>query len=217
MPENSSVHGARRARRQRSDATTARWSQHVTRTSNALDLDQGVFSLDDPRAIARSLKRSAERSSRRKATPFRSAMSMLIFYVNRAGKGLSAERRHTRIVGVDGPQCREHGGGRRHRGTVGPGQAVPERLQEIVLLGPDQLQGRRWVGTERRLVVCQPEISCPSQEPVDHPVGLAGRLPLRRAELAHGLQHLEARARRGVDHLDQRLVDEVLDNGVVVE
>jgi len=70
-----------------------RWSQHVTKTSNALDLDSGVFSRDDPRSIARSLKRSADRSQRRKTDPFRSAMSMLTFYINRAGKNLSAARR----------------------------------------------------------------------------------------------------------------------------
>jgi hypothetical protein len=69
-----------------------RWSQRVTETSNALDLDRGVFSRDDPRSIARSLKRSAERSKRRKTDPFRSAMSMLTFYINRAGKKLSKDR-----------------------------------------------------------------------------------------------------------------------------
>ena len=70
-----------------------RWSQRVTETSNALDLDPGVFSRTDPRSIARSLKRSAERSRRRKSDPFRSAMSMLTFYINRAGKNLSKARR----------------------------------------------------------------------------------------------------------------------------
>ena len=70
-----------------------RWSQRVTQESNALDLEQGVFSKDDPRSIARSLKRSADRSKRRKADPFRSAMSMLTFYINRAGKQLSISRR----------------------------------------------------------------------------------------------------------------------------
>lgn len=70
-----------------------RWSQRVTETSNALDLDKGVFSRDDPRSIARSLKRSAERSRRRKCDPFRSAMSMLTFYINRAGSKLSKQRR----------------------------------------------------------------------------------------------------------------------------
>jgi hypothetical protein len=65
----------------------------VTRESHALDLDSGVFKLDDPRAIARSLKRSADRSRRRKAPAYRSALSMLIFYINRAGKSLSKQRR----------------------------------------------------------------------------------------------------------------------------
>ena len=68
---------------------TRRWSQRVTEESNALDLDPGVFTLGDPKAIARSLKRSAERSRRRKTTPYRSAMSMLTFYINRAGRQLT--------------------------------------------------------------------------------------------------------------------------------
>lgn len=72
-----------------------RWSAEVTEHSDALDLSRGVFTLDDPRAIARSLKESAEHSERRKAEPFRSAMSMLNLYVNRAGKNLPAERRKT--------------------------------------------------------------------------------------------------------------------------
>jgi hypothetical protein len=70
-----------------------RWSQRVTERSNALDLDPGVFTRTDPRGIARSLKRSADRSRRRKVDPYRSAMSMLTFYINRAGKGLSQTRR----------------------------------------------------------------------------------------------------------------------------
>lgn len=70
-----------------------RWSQRVTRESNALDLEPGVFALDDPRAIALSLKRSAEESRRRKSEPFRSAMSMLSFYINRAGRGLPVRQR----------------------------------------------------------------------------------------------------------------------------
>src|SRR5215470_9427297 len=77
----------------KSGKKTRRWSQHVTDKSDALDLDKGVFALNDPRAIARSLKRSAERSRRRKAEPFRSAMSMLNFYRNRAGQKLSQSRR----------------------------------------------------------------------------------------------------------------------------
>lgn len=72
-----------------------RWSGRVTRTSNALDLDRGVFTLRDPKRIARSLKRSAERSKRRKADPYGSALSMLTFYLNRAGKNLPASRRKT--------------------------------------------------------------------------------------------------------------------------
>jgi hypothetical protein len=70
-----------------------RWSQRVTEHSNALDLDPKVFTRADPRSIARSLKRSAERSHRRKADPYRSAMSMLTFYINRAGKTVSAAQR----------------------------------------------------------------------------------------------------------------------------
>jgi Protein of unknown function (DUF3175) len=72
-----------------------RWSQRVTRESDALDLEGGVFSQRDPKRIAASLKRSAERSRRRKASPYRSALSMLIFYINRAGKKLPAARRKT--------------------------------------------------------------------------------------------------------------------------
>ena len=70
-----------------------RWSQRVTRTSNALDLESGVFRMRSPRAIARSLARSAEASGRRKSPPFRSAMSMLTFFVNRAGRNLPARDR----------------------------------------------------------------------------------------------------------------------------
>lgn len=70
-----------------------RWSARVTRTSNALDLEPGVFRHRSARAVALSLKRSAERSRRRKSDPYRSAMSMLTFYINRAGKQLSPARR----------------------------------------------------------------------------------------------------------------------------
>jgi Protein of unknown function (DUF3175) len=70
-----------------------RWSQDVTERSNALDLQHDVFAQDDPKAIARSLKHSALESHRRKSSPYRSAMSMLTFYINRAGKNLPAERR----------------------------------------------------------------------------------------------------------------------------
>jgi hypothetical protein len=71
----------------------SRWSQRVTEESRALDLEPGVFTLKQPREIALSLKRSAEQSRRRKADPFRSAMSMLTFYINRAGRTLPAGRR----------------------------------------------------------------------------------------------------------------------------
>ena len=70
-----------------------KWSQRVTERSNALDLEPGVFTFDDPRRIAESLKQSAERSRRRKTDPFRSAMSMLNFYINRAGRKLPQEQR----------------------------------------------------------------------------------------------------------------------------
>jgi len=69
------------------------WSKRVTQASNALDLEKGVFGWSDPSRIAASLKRSAERSRRRKAEPYRSALSMLTFYINRAGTNLSAARR----------------------------------------------------------------------------------------------------------------------------
>lgn len=65
-----------------------KWSQEVTEKSNALDLEEGVFTWRDPKKIALSLKRSAQASIRRKATPYQSAMSMLNFYINRAGKSL---------------------------------------------------------------------------------------------------------------------------------
>lgn len=72
---------------------TKRWSAEVTRRSDALDLEPSVFKQRSPRAIAESLKRSAERSTRRKAEPYRSALSMLTFYINRAGSNLPAERK----------------------------------------------------------------------------------------------------------------------------
>jgi Protein of unknown function (DUF3175) len=80
---------ARRSKRK----STRRWSARVTRESDALDLKKGVFSKRSSKAIARSLKRSAEHSHRRKSDPYRSAMSMLTFYINRAGKKLPAGRK----------------------------------------------------------------------------------------------------------------------------
>ena len=73
--------------------SNGRWSARVTRESDALDLDKGVFASRDPKKIARSLKRSAEYSKRRKSDPYRSAMSMLTFYINRAGRNLPASRK----------------------------------------------------------------------------------------------------------------------------
>ena len=70
-----------------------KWSQHVTRTSNALDLEANVFKLRSPTAVAASLKRSALRSKRRKAPAYQSAMSMLNFYINRAGRGLNRSQK----------------------------------------------------------------------------------------------------------------------------
>lgn len=78
-----------------SRAKLRRWSGKVTRTSDALTLEHGVFTKRSAQAIAQSLKRSAERSRRRKSSPLRSAMSMLTFYINRAGKDLSASRKRT--------------------------------------------------------------------------------------------------------------------------
>ena len=84
-----------RCRSARSGSRGRRWSARVTRESDALDLDRGVFTKRDPKCIAASLKRSAERSRRRKADPYRSALSMLTFYINRAGRNLPASRRKT--------------------------------------------------------------------------------------------------------------------------
>ncbi|HSL69595.1 MAG TPA: DUF3175 domain-containing protein [Longimicrobiales bacterium] len=83
----------RRATAPRRRKTGGRWSSRVTQTSNALDLEQGVFTKRTPRQVALSLKRSADASRRRKSDPFRSAMSMLNFHINRAGRSLPAERR----------------------------------------------------------------------------------------------------------------------------
>ena len=76
-----------------SQRTAKKWSARVTQTSDALDLKKDVFKLGSPKAIARSLKKSAEQSHRRKSDPYRSAMSMLVFYINRAGTNLPATRR----------------------------------------------------------------------------------------------------------------------------
>jgi Protein of unknown function (DUF3175) len=99
MPRNASrrrtTPQGSRPRKAAPRKNTRYWSARVTHNSDALDLDKGVFSSNSPRAIAASLKRSAERSRRRKSSPYRSALSMLIFYINRAGKKLPASRRRT--------------------------------------------------------------------------------------------------------------------------
>jgi hypothetical protein len=74
---------------------TNKWSDAVTKHSDALDLEKGVFSWDDPAKIAQSLKKSAENSNRRKGSVRQSAMSMLNFYINIAGKNLSAAKKDT--------------------------------------------------------------------------------------------------------------------------
>jgi Protein of unknown function (DUF3175) len=84
--------GAKTAQRHRASQDNRYWSSDVTRNSNALDLEHSVFTWRDPRRIARSLKSSAEASERRKASPYQSAMSMLNFYINRAGRKLPADR-----------------------------------------------------------------------------------------------------------------------------
>lgn len=76
-----------------SNISTAHWVQRVTESSDALELTPSVFERDDPVSIARSLKHSADQSARRRTGPYRSAMSMLTFYINRAGKQLPAQRR----------------------------------------------------------------------------------------------------------------------------
>lgn len=89
-------------------STAARWSQRVTDTSDALDLKHGVFTLKDPKRIAASLKRSAEQSKRRKTSAFRSALSMLTFYINRAGRTLPQAQR-TRLERVEDELRRQFG------------------------------------------------------------------------------------------------------------
>lgn len=85
----------RRTKSRRAKRGRRRWSQRVTEESDALTLEKGVFSKRSPKAIARSLRRSADRSRRRKSGSYRSAMSMLTFYLNRAGRNLPASRKRT--------------------------------------------------------------------------------------------------------------------------
>ena len=89
----ATVRKPRKLSRSATSAAERRWSARVTQQSAALDLEEGVFTWSDPKKIAASLKRSAEESTRRKAEPYRSALSMLVFYINRAGKNLSEPRR----------------------------------------------------------------------------------------------------------------------------
>jgi hypothetical protein len=81
------------AKKGKAKKTARKWSGRVTRNSNALDLELGIFKSRDPVKVARSLKRSAERSKRRKGTPYQSAMSMLNFYINRGGKNLPQSKK----------------------------------------------------------------------------------------------------------------------------
>jgi len=87
-----------------------KWSADVSKRSDALDIEAGAFKSDDPDVVAKSLKRSAERSHRRKAAPFQSAMSMLTFYINRAGKNVSRRRRQTLEAAKDGLRSLFHRG-----------------------------------------------------------------------------------------------------------
>ena len=73
--------------------SSSKWSARVTRESHALELEEGIFTWKNPRKIALSLKKSADSSKHRKSPPFRSAMSMLAFYINRAGKNLDDEQK----------------------------------------------------------------------------------------------------------------------------
>ena len=93
MPTKSRGEPRATKRQQRRPPAKRKWSARVTAHSNALDLDRRVFTWKDPRRIAASLRRSAERSKRRKGTAYQSAMSMLTFYINRAGHSLDAEQR----------------------------------------------------------------------------------------------------------------------------
>lgn len=88
-----------------------KWSARVTEESNALDLPKKVFLRHDPKSIAASLKRSAEQSRRRKSSPFRSAMSMLTFYINRAGRNLPTSQKH--VLEWQRRNCANNSGGHR--------------------------------------------------------------------------------------------------------
>jgi hypothetical protein len=103
----------RRSSKSREKVETRYWSRQATERINALDLEGGVFTQGTARAVAESLKRSAEKSRRRKGTPFQSAMSMLNFYINRAGTNLSANRK--RVLNDAKDELRQLFGSQRSR------------------------------------------------------------------------------------------------------
>lgn len=94
MPKKTKSHPRKK---KAASGKTRKWSAGVTKNSNALDLDKGVFTLHDPKKIARSLENSAEKSTRKKSGSYQSAMSMLNFYINRAGKNLPAQQKQVLI------------------------------------------------------------------------------------------------------------------------
>jgi hypothetical protein len=135
-------------------AASKYWSGEATRKSNALDLESGVFTPADPHEIALSLKRSAERSRRRKGTPYQSAMSMLTFYINRAGKDLPERQKHARtrqdrVAQGLWPRVRKSSESSRWPKTDSAPLPITtrngERCDERDLLSPDrgEIQGRR--------------------------------------------------------------------------
>ncbi|TDN70228.1 DUF3175 domain-containing protein [Paraburkholderia sp. BL10I2N1] len=92
---HAQAHAAQRAKQGAAQTKGRRWSHHVMETSDAMDIEPNIFKTGSAQAIAESLKRSSTRSHRRKGTPFQSAMSMLNFYINRAGRNLPKSRRDT--------------------------------------------------------------------------------------------------------------------------
>ena len=101
MSRSSASPRSKSTRRRATRAQSRYWSNAVTRDSDALDLETAVFKQSSPRKVALSLKRSAERSRRRKGTPYQSAMSMLTFYINRAGKNLPAAKKRVLMRAKD--------------------------------------------------------------------------------------------------------------------
>lgn len=130
---------AARAPSKRTAARPERWSKKVMETSDALDLEQGIFSSEDPHRIALSLRRSAERSTRRKAEPYRSAMSMLTFFINRAGKNLPARRRKVLMEAKD--ELRVLYGREPH--------AKPRRSKTTTRRGTSSRTGNKRAGAQR--------------------------------------------------------------------